>query len=57
MAPGTQRILKQRGRLILIETTNPLMGVGYAVRKGNLGLWSGDSFTEAEQEFEKASAA
>lgn len=33
------------------------MGVGYAVRKGNLGLWSGESFTEAEQEFEKASAA
>lgn len=57
MAPGTQRILKRRGRLVLVETTNPLMGVGYAVRNGNLRLWNGDSLTEAELEFEKASAA
>ncbi|HEX3676408.1 MAG TPA: hypothetical protein VHU79_03310 [Sphingomicrobium sp.] len=57
MAPGTQRILKRRGRLVLVETTNPLMGVGYAVRKDNLGLWNGDSLIEAEREFEKASAA
>ena len=57
MAPGTERILKRRGRLVLVETTNPLMGVGYAVRTGNLGLWNGDSLVEAEREFEKASAA
>lgn len=57
MAPGTQRILKRRGRLVLVEATNPLMGVGYAVRNGNLGLWNGDSLIEAEREFEKASAA
>jgi hypothetical protein len=57
VAPGTQRILKRRGRLVLTETTNPLTGVGYALRKGNLSLWNGDSLTEAEREFEKASAA
>jgi hypothetical protein len=33
------------------------MGVGYAVRNGNLGPWNGDSLAEAEQEFEKTSAA
>jgi hypothetical protein len=33
------------------------MGVGYAVRNGNLGIWRGDSLVEAEREFEKASAA
>ena len=57
MAPGTHRILKQRGRLVLVETTNPLMGVGYAVRNGSLRLWSGDNLIEAEREFEKALAA
>ena len=57
MAPGTQRILKRRGRLVLVETTNPMMGVGYAVRNGNLGLWRGESLAEAEQEFEKASTS
>lgn len=57
MAPGTQRILKKRGRLVLVETTNPLMGVGYAVRKGSLGLWSGDSLAEAERQFAEASSS
>ena len=57
MAPGTQRILKRRGRLVLIETTNPVTGVGYLVRKGNSRLWNGDSLTEAQGEFEKASSA
>jgi hypothetical protein len=55
VAPGTQRILKKRGRLVLVETTNPLTGVGYAVKKGSLGLWNGDSLAEAERQFAKAS--
>ena len=57
MAPGTQRILKRRGRLVLTETTNPLSGVNYVVRKGNLTLWSGDSHEEAERQFVQASGA
>jgi ubiquinone/menaquinone biosynthesis C-methylase UbiE len=57
VAPGAQRILKRRGRLVLVETTNPPIGVGYAVRNGNLGPWNGDSLAQAEQEFEKALAA
>jgi hypothetical protein len=30
------------------------MGVGYSVRIGSLGLWSGDSLAEAERQFEQA---
>ncbi|MGN6058170.1 MAG: hypothetical protein ACTHOI_06260 [Sphingomicrobium sp.] len=54
MAPSTQRVLKSRGRVSLIETANPAMGVGYSVKMGRLGLWSGDNLAEAEAQFEKS---
>ena len=54
MAQSTQRILKRQGRISLIETKNPMMGVGYSVQNGSLGLWSGDSLIEAERQFGEA---
>ena len=54
MAPSSHRILKRQGRVSLVETANPNMGIGYSVRIGTLGLWSGDSLAEAEKEFAQA---
>lgn len=54
MAPSSHRILKRQGRVSLVETANPSMGIGYSVRIGTLGLWSGDSLAEAEKEFAQA---
>ena len=54
MALGHHRIVKSKGRVILVETANPAMGVGYAVRSRSVGLWSGDSLTEAEKQFDLA---
>lgn len=54
MAPSTFRILKRDRRLTLVETANPHDGVGYSVREGSLGLWSGDDLAEAEKQFEVA---
>ena len=41
----------------LVETANPLMGIGYSIKMGALGLWSGESLAEAEAQFEKATSA
>jgi hypothetical protein len=54
MARSTQRVLKRRGRVSLIETANPAMGVGYSVKIGSLGLWNGESLSDAEKHFERA---
>ena len=54
MARSSQRILKRKGRVSLIEAANPVMGVGYSVKIGTLGLWSGDNLAEAEKQFEQA---
>jgi hypothetical protein len=56
MAPSSYRILKRKGRVTLVETANPAMGVDYSVRIGTLGLWSGDNLAEAEQQFRHATA-
>ena len=56
MARSTQRVLKRRGRVSLIETANPPMPVGYSVKIGSLGLWSGDSLSDAEKQFEQATS-
>ena len=56
MAPSSHRILKRKGRVSLVETANPAMGIGYSVKVGTLGLWSGDSLAEAEQQFAQATA-
>jgi hypothetical protein len=32
------------------------MGVGYSVKIGSLGLWSGDSLSDAEKQFEQATS-
>jgi hypothetical protein len=42
MALSTFRILKRHRRLTLVETANPALGLGYSVRDGSLGLWSGE---------------
>jgi hypothetical protein len=54
MTRSSQRVLKRYGRVALVETANPAMGVGYSVRIGSLGLWNGDNLTEAEKQFEQA---
>ena len=54
MAPHSLRILRRKGRLVLVETANPVMGVGYSVRMGTVGLWSGGDRSEAERQFDKA---
>jgi hypothetical protein len=56
MARSTQRVLKRRGRVSLIETANPAMGVGYSVKIGSFGLWNGESLSEAEKHFQKATS-
>lgn len=53
MPPSVQRVLKRRGRVVLIETRNRA-GIGYAVRIGSLALWSGDRLADAEHQFEQA---
>lgn len=52
MTRGTFRVLKRSGRVALIETANPAWGVGYSVRIGSLGLWSGSDLDEAQQQFD-----
>lgn len=54
MALSQHRIVKSKGRVVLVETANPAMGVGYAVRSRSVGVWSGDSLTEAEKQFDLA---
>ena len=54
MALSSQRILKRKGRVSLIETANSVMGIGYSVKIGTLGLWSGDNLAEAHKQFEQA---
>lgn len=56
MARSTQRVLKRRGRVSLIETANPATGVGYSVKIGSLRLWSGQSLSNAEKQFEQATS-
>ena len=56
MTRSSQRVLKRLGRVALMETANPAMGVGYSVRIGALGLWSGDSLAEAEKQFDQATS-
>ena len=56
MALGNQRVLMKRGRIRLIETANPAMGVAYSVRIGSLGLWSGQSLPDAEKQFDQATS-
>lgn len=54
MARSTQRVLKRRGRVSLIETANPATGVGYSIKIGALRLWSGENLSNAEKQFERA---
>ena len=54
MARSTYRVLKRKGRVTLIETANPGIGIGYAVRNAGMGVWSGESLAEAESHFEAA---
>ncbi len=54
MAPITHRVLKRRGRIMLLETANPAMGIGYVVRNGSLSVWNGADLLEAERQFEDA---
>ena len=55
LMPSTERkILKRRGRVVLVETRNTTLGSGYSIRIGSLGLWSGDNLAEAERQFEQA---
>lgn len=56
MARSTFRVLKRRGRVTLIESANPGMGVGYVVRRAGLGIWSGESLAEAEAKFADAAS-
>jgi len=42
------------GAVRLIEAGTPASGVGYSVKIGALGLWSGDSLADAERRFEQA---
>lgn len=51
MAMSMHRILKRHRRLVLVETANPDLGIGYSVRDGSLGVWAGDNLADAEQQF------
>lgn len=55
MAKNTYRVLKRRGRVTLIETANPGIGVGYAVRNAGLVVWSGESLADGEAQFDSVS--
>lgn len=54
VTPSTQRILKRRGSIRLVETTNPVMGVVYTVWDRSLGIWRGTDLIEAEGQFDRA---
>jgi hypothetical protein len=54
MARSTFRVLKRKGRVVLIEAANPGIGVGYSVRVGSFGVWNGLDLTEAERQFDEA---
>ena len=54
MTLSNQRILMQRGRIKLIETSNPVTGVAYAVSNGSIGIWRLESFVEAKNQFKQA---
>jgi hypothetical protein len=54
MAPSSFRVLKRHRRITLVESANPAIGLGYSVREGSLGLWSGADRDEAERQFERA---
>jgi len=54
MASSNQRILMKRGRISLIESANPSLGLSYAVIDGSLGIWRGESLTEAQAQFSEA---
>jgi len=56
MANSTQRVLKRRGRVSLIETAHSKMGVGYSIKIGSLGLWQGETLADAEKQFEAATS-
>ena len=56
MARSTQRVLKRRGRVSLIETAGPAVGIGYCVKVGALALWSGESRADAQAQFERATS-
>lgn len=52
---SSHRVFRRKGRVSLIETANPLMGIGYPVKIGTLVLWSGGELDEAETQFVQAS--
>ena len=54
VASSTQRTLKRRGPIRLVETTNPIMGVTYTLWERSLGLWRGTDLMEAERQFDQA---
>lgn len=56
MPRSSCRVLKRKGRVSLVENVNPVLGVNYSVKIGSLGLWSGDTLSEAERQFEQATA-
>ena len=56
MALSTHRVIRRKGRISLIEVANPQMGVGYSLKIGTLGLWSGSELAEAEKQFEQATS-
>jgi hypothetical protein len=56
MARSAKRVLKRRGRVSLIETANATIGIAYSVKIGSLGLWSGESLSDAEKQFEQATS-
>lgn len=54
VAPSTQRTLKRRGSIRLVETTNPVGGIVYTVWDRSLGIWRGTELDEAERQFDQA---
>ena len=54
MALSMFRVLKRHRRVTLVETANPAVGMGYSVREGSLGIWSGDDRAEADRQFDLA---
>ena len=56
MALSRHRVIRRKGRISLIEVANPKMGVGYSLKIGTLGLWSGSELAEGEKQFEQATS-
>jgi hypothetical protein len=56
MTESTYRVLKRKGRISLIRTSHPKMGIAYSVKIGTLRLWSGEELGLAEEEFERATS-